>query len=97
VRKFIHAARRYSCRRPPMERQSGPVWEVQRAFASLMDRVLAGGWIRRSEEDAGGLLAQERSPRRARAPRGRVEAMTTERFADRGCRDLYPKAGAAHP
>jgi hypothetical protein len=28
-------------------------------------------------EDPGGLLTQQRSPRRARAPRGRVEATTT--------------------
>jgi len=40
-------------------------------------------------EDPGSLLAQERPPGQACAPRGRVEAVAAQRFADRGGRDLY--------
>src|SRR4029450_104176 len=40
-------------------------------------------------EDPGGLLTQKRPPGRTRAPRGRVEAVAAQRFADRGGRDLY--------
>jgi hypothetical protein len=38
-------------------------------------------------QDAGGLLAQQRPPRRSRRPRRRVHPMTAQRGADRGCRD----------
>jgi hypothetical protein len=40
-------------------------------------------------EEPGGLLAQERPPRGRCPPRGRVEAMTTQRGADRSRRGLY--------
>jgi len=43
-------------------------------------------------EDPGGLLAQERPPRQARAPRGWVESITAQRGADRGGRDLHAEA-----
>jgi hypothetical protein len=41
-------------------------------------------------DDPGGLLAQERPPRRGCATRDGVESMTAEGSADRGCRYLHP-------
>jgi hypothetical protein len=43
-------------------------------------------------EDPGGLLAQERLPGRRGPARGRVQSMTAEGAADRGCRDPHPEA-----
>jgi hypothetical protein len=46
-------------------------------------------------DDPGGLLAQERPPRRGCATRDGIESMTAEGGADRGCRDLHPRRSSS--
>jgi hypothetical protein len=48
-------------------------------------------------DDPGGLLTQERPPRRGCATRDGVESMTAEGSSDRGCRDPPPKAQGFSP
>jgi hypothetical protein len=48
-----------------------------------------------ASDDPGGLLTQERPPRRGCATRDGVESMTAEGSSDRGCRDPHPRRRAS--
>jgi hypothetical protein len=45
-----------------------------------------------ARDDPGGLLAEKRPPARGRAARGRIQPVTAEGRADRGCRDVHAEA-----
>jgi hypothetical protein len=42
-------------------------------------------------DDPGGLLSEESPPGRGRPSRGRIDLMTSQRCADRGCRDWHAR------